>query len=431
MKAVILAGGKGTRLGLTDIPKPMVTVDGKPLLHRLIEQCRQFGFDEIVMLSGHLGQVIEEYFGNGSRFGVRITHVIEFAPLGTAGAFAQIASDLREPFLVLYGDILIDVDLKHFAEFALSRGGEGSLFVHPNDHPHDSDLVEVDETGRIVNFLPKPHESGVSLPNLVSAAIYVLNPSALHFIPEGAADWGKDVFPAMARDGALYAYKSLEYAKDIGTPHRLKKAEASLRDGTVARLSRRARKGAVFLDRDGVINEERDGILKPQQLILIDGAASAIKRLNSSGVPAICVTNQPSIAKGNLSWDGLKHVHNRLDTLLADACGAYIDDMFVCPHHEEKGWPGEVKELKIDCDCRKPKPGLLVTAASFHNIDLEKSWMVGDRYCDLAAGSAVGAKTILVKTGHNGSDRSKFSMTPDYIADDIAVAVQIILELLD
>jgi histidinol-phosphate phosphatase family protein len=431
MKVVILNGGKGTRLGLSDRPKPMVPVGHRPLLERLVQVGKASGFLDYVFLNGYLAEVIENHFGTGARHGVRIQHVREAVPLGTAGAIREARSLLTEPFLVLYGDILIDVDLAHFAEFHRSRKGIGTLFVHPNDHPQDSDLVEADEQNRIRRFLPKPHTAGAVLPNLVSAALYVLEPAAIDYVPpQGASDWGHDVFPAIvAAGGALHAYRSIEYAKDIGTPDRLAHGEADLASGHVERLSRRRAKPAVFLDRDGVLNTEINGVHRPEDLVLLEGAGTALRRINRSGIPAICVTNQPDVAKGLVSPAGLRQVFAALDTALARN-GAYLDDLYHCPHHPERGWPGEVAALKIVCDCRKPRPGMLLAAAQNHKLDLARSWMIGDRYADVAAGQAAGARAVLIRTGHGGSDRDQYGCTPDHVAADLTEAVDYVLRTL-
>jgi histidinol-phosphate phosphatase family protein len=427
LKVVILNGGKGTRLGLTDRPKPMVDVAGRPLLDRLVECAQASGFDDFVFLNGYMAEVIEAHFGDGSSRGVRIEHVREEAPLGTAGAIRAARALLDEPFVVLYGDILIDVDLRHFADFHLEQGGLGSLFVHPNDHPHDSDLVEADAGDRITGFLPKPHADGAVLPNLVSAALYVLDPAAIDHVPEGAWDWGRDIFPRiLASGGALNAYRSIEYAKDIGTPDRLARGVADLASGRVARLSRRSPRPAIFLDRDGVLNVERNGIHRPEDLELIPGAGEALRRINRAGIPAICVTNQPDVAKGFLTFADLGQVFAALDTALA-ADGAYLDDLYFCPHHPESGFPGEVPELKIDCDCRKPRPGMLLDAARDHNLDLSRSWLIGDRYVDIAAAHAAGARAVLVDTEHAGNDRTLHDCVPDRTAPDVAAAIEQLL----
>ena len=431
MKIVILCGGRGTRLGLGDLPKPMVPIDGMPLLERLVRLGVDQGYKDFLFLAGHGAQVLQDHFGDGSDFGCSIEHVVETVPLGTAGCFRDLQARLTEPFIVLYGDILIDVDLRAFAQFALSKGGAGSLFVHPNDHPEDSDLLEADQDGRIIAFHAKPHPAGARYPNLVSAALYVLYPVALDSIPaEGASDWGRDVFPALYQAQPLYAYRSVEYAKDIGTPARLARGEGHIRAGRLESLSHHRAKPAIFLDRDGVINEERDGLRQPADAQLIPGIAQAIRAANDAGIPVICVTNQPFLAKGQLDWTTLRAIGGEIDCQLADAAGAYLDDILICPHHPEKGWAGEIAELKIICECRKPAPGMLLRAAAFHNIDLKRSWMVGDRYCDIEAGARAGTRTALVNTGYGGSDKDQYAVSPDAIFPDGAVAIQTILKRL-
>ncbi len=428
MKVVILNGGKGTRLGLEGLPKPMVPVAGHPLLERLVSVAVRSGLTDFVFLNGHLAEVIEQHFGDGSRFGVRIDHVREGIPLGTAGAVRAARKLLTETFVVLYGDILIDVDLAHFAAAHRRSGAMVSLFVHPNDHPHDSDLVDAATDGRIRAFLPKPHPADAILPNLVSGALYVLEPTAIAHIPTaGASDWGHDVFPAMLAAGChLHTYRSIEYAKDIGTPERLARGEGDLEAGRVERASRRRARAAIFMDRDGVLNTEINGVHRAAQLELTAGAGAAVRRVNRAGIPAICVTNQPDLAKGLMSIEDLGQVFAKLDTDLAME-GAYLDLLYFCPHHPEAGWAGEVAELKVRCDCRKPAPGMLLLAAEEHCIDLAASWMVGDRYADIQAAKAAGTKAVLVRTGHGGADRDRYDCEPDHVASDLPEAIGFIL----
>ena len=430
MKVVVLAGGKGTRLGLGDLPKALVPIGGVPLLQRTVTDAVGYGFTDFIFLTGYLGDVIERHFGDGAEYGATIEHVRESIPLGTAGCFNQIRDRLNEPFIVVYSDILMKVDFAAFARFALSKGGAGTLFAHPNDHPYDSDLLETDENGRILAVHPKPHLAGAHRQNLVSAALYILAPRALDYVDtNGPSDWGRDVFPRLARDERLFAYRSCEYVKDIGTPARLERASRHLAEGRLENLYLRRRKPAIFLDRDGVINQEVGGLHKAKNARLIPGVAKAVRSFNDLGVPVICVTNQPDLAKGMMSAEDLREVTGEIDHLLADEAGAYLDDIYICPHHPERGWPGEVEALKIDCDCRKPRDGLLRRAAADHNIDLERSWFVGDRYCDVAAGNSAGTGTILVETGHGGDDKERYpGAEADHICSNLSTAAAIILE---
>ena len=181
MQLVILAGGKGTRLGLTDIPKPMCPIDGVPLLERQIKLAKSYGIDEIFLLEGHLAHVISDYFGDGQRFGVKIHHIVEEQPLGTAGALTLIKKQLKDRFLVFYGDVVMDFDIKSMQEFDAQAPSLGTLLVHPNNHPYDSDLLEVKD-GKITAFYPKPHADGEIYHNLVNAAVYILSPEIFEYI---------------------------------------------------------------------------------------------------------------------------------------------------------------------------------------------------------------------------------------------------------
>ena len=209
MQLVILAGGKGTRLGLTDIPKPMCPIAGKPLLERQIELAAAYGISEIFLLEGHLAHVISDYFGDGSKWGVKIHHITEDKPLGTAGALSMIKDRLKSRFMVFYGDVVMDFDIAAMQAFDAKHQGIGSLLVHPNNHPYDSDLLEV-KNGRVAAIYPKPHEEGHSYHNLVNAAVYIFSPEVFRYLEPGVPqDFGKDVFPRiLAGAGELYAYKS-------------------------------------------------------------------------------------------------------------------------------------------------------------------------------------------------------------------------------
>jgi D,D-heptose 1,7-bisphosphate phosphatase len=422
--AVVLVGGRGTRLGLGDLPKPMVDFCGKPLLERIVMGLEQQRIRRFVFLAGHGARKIEEHFGNGERLGVNIEVVREETPLGTAGSFDLVRDRMRTPFLVFYGDVVFDIDVERFLAFAREHGGAGTLYVHPNDHPFDSDLVDIGENGRVSRFVSKPHGEN-DCGNLVSAAIYYLTPEILEFVPSapsGPVDWGRDIFPeVVAANRMLYAYRGTEYVKDIGTPDRLTKAKRAFELGRIAERSYARKQRAIFLDRDGVLNEEIDGVFRPKMLKLLPGAGETVKRINDSSFLAICITNQPAVAKGFMTLDDLKRVHWELDAALARS-GAFLDDLFFCPHHPERGFQGEVTELKFDCACRKPKPGMLLAAAKRHNIDLSRSYFIGDDMRDMLAGEAAGVACYLV-----GGDRQKEDKPRFRRADTLSEAVEDVL----
>ncbi|MBU3599651.1 HAD-IIIA family hydrolase [Polynucleobacter sp. 30F-ANTBAC] len=429
-QVAILAGGMGTRLRERsgDMPKPMVPVLGKPVLHHQIELCRKHGFTDIALLVQHRYEKISEYFGDGSAFGVNLKYAIEDKPRGTAGALHDALPMLADRILVLYGDTFMDVDLRKLWMAHESSGAVGTLFLHPNDHPHDSDIVDIDKIGMVREILPYPHPEGREVRNLVNAALYVLNRAGLEDVTpaEGKADIAKHMFPRMLDLGRpLYGYVSPEYIKDMGTPERLDKVERDFLTGLPERLSGRQLRSAVFLDRDGTINREVTHLKLPDQIELLPGTAAAIRRLNCSGTLAVVVTNQPVVARGDVSIEGLRNIHARMESQLG-AEGAFIDSLYFCPHHPDKGFPGEIVELKGCCNCRKPEPGLIDKACSDLGIGRQDSWMVGDATSDVEAGRRAGVRTILLRSGHGGAD-AKYAVRPDYTAPDLADAIDWIL----
>ena len=430
-QAVILAGGKGTRLKerLGDLPKPLVDVAGVPLLLRQLGALEAAGFDEALVLVNHRAEAIEDFLAT-TPLKIRCRIVNDGDPRGTAGAVLALGDQLADQFLVVYGDTLFDIDFARFLAFHRERPGiAGSLFLHPNDHPEDSDLVEIDDQARIVGFHPYPHPAGSWFPNLVNAALYVLEKSSLADYRNLAPplDFAKDLFPRMLADGHLLAgYVSSEYIKDLGTPGRLDKAEAALGRGAVARASYRYPQRAVFIDRDGTVNLERGFIRRAEDLEVFPFVGEALKRLNDAEYRTVLVTNQPVLARGEATPADLRRIHGRLDAEVAQH-KAFFDAKYVCPHHPDSGFPGEVKALKVVCDCRKPAPGLILRAAHDMNIDLAQSWFVGDSTADFGAARPAGVRSLGVQTGEGGRD-GRYPYAPDAVVDDFAAAVDYILE---
>jgi D,D-heptose 1,7-bisphosphate phosphatase len=425
-QAVILAGGKGTRLGALaeHRPKALVDIAGKPLIVHQFEVLKRYGVDRVLILTGHLGSVLEDEIGDGSHFGLNVTYRREPEPLGTAGSLKDAEDLLDEEFFVVYGDIIFDIDLGRLARFHTAHSAVATLVVHPNDHPYDSDVVEVDAESRITAFHTKTREPDRLVPNLVNAGLYLLSKECLAEIAKGVfADFGLDVFPAMLAQGrTLAAYNTPEYAKDAGTVGRREAVSADVLSGKVARRNIGGRQKAVFLDRDGVIIEERGDAVRRGDVQLLPGVAEAIAALDKSDYLVLVVTNQPGIAKGFVTAAEVADVHKSIDMALG-AERAYLHGYYVCPHHPERGFPGEISELKIVCDCRKPKPGLLLRAAEQYNIDLSQSYMIGDRSVDIEAGRSAGTRTIGVRTGYGCQDGIVPTL-PDQLCDDLLQAVR-------
>lgn len=412
MKVVIMAGGKGTRMLsiASDIPKPMIPIEGRPVLEHEIECLCEQGFTDILITVGHLGNVIMDYFGDGLKFGVHITYYFEKEPLGNAGALFQVKDQLTDDFLLLNADAMFDIDFNRFVQYHKTHDAVATLFTHPNSHPYDSGVIIADEHMAVRKWLAKEDERPEYFKNRVNAGLHVLNKKILEQTVEGGKiDLDRQLLKPLAGTGQMYCYDSPEYVKDMGTPERYYAVCKDFANGIVKARNLKKRQKAIFLDRDGTINEYVGFLTDIKEFRLLDGVAEAIRKINASGYLAIVVTNQPIIARGEVSFTELQEIHNKMETLLG-AEGAYIDAIYFCPHHPDKGFEGERVEYKISCDCRKPKPGMLLKAAEDFNIDLSRSWMVGDGKNDVEAGKNAGCKTVLIGTEDYGQDRKVSSL---------------------
>lgn len=395
MQAVIMAGGKGTRIAsvASDIPKPMIQICGKPILQYQIECLRNQNITNIILVVGHLRERIKKYFGDGSSFNVHITYIEEKEPLGTAGALYYLKDKIWDNFLLINGDIIFDIDFGRFMKYHIEKNVYATIFTHPNNHPYDSGLVVVDKDGYVTNWMHKEDSRSI-YKNRVNAGLHILSAKLLDFFSEAKKiDLDREILKALIPSCQLAAYDSPEYVKDMGTPERYEIVKKDIENGLVNAKNLRNKQRAVFLDRDGTINIYKGFICSEQDLELIPGIANVIRKINASGYLAIVVTNQPVIARGECTVEELDRIHEKMETLLGQE-GAYVDDIFYCPHHPDRGFEGEKIEYKIDCNCRKPKPGMLLQAAEKYNIDLHQSYMIGDDERDMEAGRAVGCKTV-------------------------------------
>ncbi len=436
MKAVIMAGGKGTRIASikNDVPKPMIEICGKPILEYQIENLRKCGLTDVILVIGYLGHVIQEYFGDGKRFGVNISYFVENHPLGTAGALFQMLEiekgnrkieysaprlELDDDFLLLCGDVMLDVDFNRFILFHQEHLAWASLMVHPNGHPFDSSLLVTEilppqekggmpiETQRVLQWMNK-EDKRTYYRNCVNAGIEIISPKLLeevrkNYVPRhpetpDKIDLDRDVLKPYIRTGKIFAYHTPEYIKDMGTPERFYETEKDILIGKPSARNLKNKQKAIFLDRDGTINVKKGFLTNVKEMELIDGVTDAIRLINHSDYLAIVVTNQPQIARGDCTFEELQRIHDKMETDLGHE-GAFVDAIYYCPHHTDKGFSGERIEYKCNCDCRKPKPGLLLQAARDYYIDLSQSYMIGDSDNDVKAGEAAGCKQVcLIET---------------------------------
>ena len=406
MKVVIMAGGRGTRIAelFPNIPKPLIPVNGMPILEREIRSLASQGFKDLILTVGYLADKIMSYFRDGSQLGVKIEYFVEETPLGNAGALFRLKDKIGiEPFFLLNADAAFDIDFNRMLAFHKMYGGLVTLFTHPNSHPYDSGLIIADKDGQVEKWLSKEDERPQWYNNRVNAGLHIINPAVLELshrnlnmdpltgFPKDKVDLDRQILKPLCGTGKMYCYDSPEYVKDMGTPDRFHQVEDDYKNGVVQARNLKNKQKAIFLDRDGTINKYVGFLRNIDDFELIDGVAEAIKKINQSSYLAIVVTNQPVIARGEVSWEELNDIHKKMETLLGKD-GAYIDGIYICPHHPDKGFDGERPEYKFYCDCRKPKPGLLLQAARDFNIDLSESYMIGDSERDVEAGKAAGCK---------------------------------------
>lgn len=412
MKTIIMAGGRGTRISelFPNIPKPLIPIEGIPVLEREICSLASQGFTDIILTVSYLHEKIEEHFGDGSKWGVHIEYFVEDNPLGNAGALFKM--NLKEDFLLLNADAVFDVDFNRMVAFHKAHGGLVTLFTHPNSHPYDSGLILANEQGQVEQWLAKEDDRPRYYKNRVNAGLHVISPKVLEAVDGSRVgqkdengktikiDLDRQLLKPLAGTGKMYCYDSPEYVKDMGTPERYHAVVEDYKKGIVQAKNLKNKQKAIFLDRDGTINKYVGFLRNIDDFELTDGVAQAIKKINASGYLAIVVTNQPVIARGEVTVPQLQEIHNKMETLLGLE-GAYLDAIYYCPHHPHKGYAGEVPELKIDCGCRKPKPGMLLKAAEDFNIDLNQSYMVGDGENDVKAGMAAGCRSVLLSSSQN------------------------------
>lgn len=430
MKAVIMAGGKGTRvreLTKDEIPKPMLPIAGKPILYHQIVSLKSCGIHDYIIIIGYKGEKIANYFGDGSNFGISIEYIWEDEPLGTAGAFFYLKKQITDDFLLIYGDIVFDIDIERMLTFHKSHEAIATLFVHPSSHPFDSDLVVTNKSNIVIAFDSKGNIRNYYYNNYVNAGVYIFSPNIFNDLDKAKKmDLEKDILTRQLINQKVFAYHSTEYAKDVGTVERIAAAEKDMARGVVSAKNLKNLQKCIFLDRDGTINKYKGFIDSPDKFEFETNVIDAVKLINCSDYLCIVVTNQPVVARGMCSVENVEEIHKKMQTMAGND-GAFFDDIFFCPHHPDKGYAGENSAYKVLCNCRKPAIGMLLEAAEKYNIALRESYLIGDSSVDIKTGKNAHCKTILVQTGEMGLD-GKYEVSSDYIAKNLYDAVNKILK---
>lgn len=386
-QAVFLVGGKGTRLGriTARTPKPLLDIgDDLCLLDILIEQAARHGFRKILLLAGHLGDMVEARYGGRRVRDANLRVIREPEPAGTGGALAFAKNHLDPWFLLANGDTFFDANLRALTAGAGARAGFLARLAL-REVPDISRYGSVGLDGDVITSFGEKTEA-MRGPGTISAGAYLINRDILDFIT-GPASLETDVFARLAPRGLLRGAKLDGYFIDIGVPDALERARRE--------IPPRRRRPAAFLDRDGVLNVDHGYVHRADQLEWIGNAPQAVRFLNETGHFVIVVTNQAGVARGYYGEEQMHAFHDHLQAELAE-CGAHIDAFYHCPFH-----PEAVTETyrAADHPDRKPNPGMIMRALAEWPIEADRSFLLGDMENDVAAARRAGVAGHLFHGG--------------------------------
>lgn len=403
------------------MPKAMVDVHDKPFFLYQLLLMRDQGFKDFVFCVGYKSEPIERFFDDGEKLGVRIKYSPDGeTPLGTGGALRKALPLLANDFIVIYGDGFLDMDYReliyNYRTLKEKGGNKGLMAVYRNKNKYAPSNV-LSRDGRVSAFdkwNPSPDMEHIDF------GASVLSRAVIEELPDGKVTDLADIYHQLANDGLLAGLEVRKRFYEIGSPAGLEDFRRFVNE----RIS--IKKPAIFLDRDGTLNEivlnkdieQPDSPLMPEELQLLPGAPEALRILKSLGYLLVVATNQPAAAKGKTTLGRLYEVNHRIADLLAEV-GVELDEVMMCPHHPIGSTRCEENFLIRDCDCRKPATGLIERAIEKLNVDVGESYVVGDSYTDILAGKALGIRTVYI--GNFKCDTCKLmnGQTPEYVFDSV------------
>lgn len=394
-QAIVVAGGLGSRMSnaLGGLPKCLAEINGISLLEYCFRSLSRSNLTKVTLLLSHQAEpIIKASNVIAEKWGIDISYHAQENLLGTAGAIIDAQEVLEDNFIVIYGDLYLDTCLEEITQLSSREDVDFAQIVHPSSHIFDSDIVVINKNNEIVEYCTKPHPSDLVVRNLCNAGIYFFKKSIFANFPRGKKiDLDRELLPQVLKKGKRgIALRHTGTVKDAGTPERLLELEKTVKRNVNPKIK------AIFFDRDGTLIKEKAYLVNSKELELFEDTAQVLRKCNNLGILTLVVTNQPAIARGILSEENLDHIHNSLDTLLAQE-GAWIDEYYYCPHHPDSGFENERTELKMVCECRKPETKLFRDALARWNIKVNESVMVGNTWRDKEAARSLGIKYFEVQ----------------------------------
>ena len=391
-EAIILAGGLGTRLRdvLPDLPKCMAPVSGRPFISHVIDYLRMQGVERLIISLGYKADAVQDYLQQAYPT-LDYTSVIEQEPLGTGGAIQLALREARtENVLVANGDTLFRVKVKQLEDLHRGKNAECSIALKPMTDFDRYGAVELNEQGQIISFREKQFfESG-----LINGGLYLLSKEKFleRALPERFS-FENDYLQKFYKEQSFYGSVQDGYFIDIGIPADYLKAQQDLQP-RVLDLTKVSKDWTLFLDRDGVINDERFGeyVLHWGEFIFSKGVLDMFRKLSDTFHRIIIISNQRGVGKGLMTEAALQSIHLEMQREVG-IVGGKIDRIYYCTEKEDT------------CYFRKPNPGMAFQASSdFPDIDLEKSIMVGNKPSDMRFGRSAGMFTVFVTTTNPDQD---------------------------
>lgn len=393
-QAVIVAGGSGTRLVCNGVltPKLLLPLDGKRLIDFLIVELELEGFTHALFILGVGSSEIISYLST-LESKIVITYTIEKEKKGTFGALVQSLPLLSEKFIVIYGDLFLsNANLGGIFSHFLESGMNAAVLCKFTDHPLDSDLIELDEKFVIKNIFSYPHQDVNSIPPIAMAGVFYFSKSVItDYFQIDFKDISREFLPKILGELNVRAYFHQGTIRDLGTTQRLSEAHNLVRN-----LQKPLTYGyGVLLDRDGVINEDYGYVVDIDNVTLTNFAALLFETIQKNRWGFGVVTNQPAVSRGMITEEG---AFSLTQSILSMINTSYMDfgDIYVCPHHPDSGFSGEIKSLKKKCFCRKPAPGLLLACLKSLSLRATNVLIIGDSLTDVQAAQAIGAKALHV-----------------------------------